>query len=94
MTSSRPVIGQPPPPRPRLVFKASTLWADAFYKSKCPCVCVSVGAPVRVFTFEVLFKRLFAPTYQSWKFLEIRNPLGKVVERSDLGFEIFCSKMV
>ena len=23
-------------------FKASTLWADAFYKSKCPSVCLSV----------------------------------------------------
>ena len=27
---------------PRLVFKASALWADAFYKSKCPSVCMSV----------------------------------------------------
>ena len=25
-----------------LFFKASALWADAFYKSKCPSVCVSV----------------------------------------------------
>ena len=24
------------------IFKASALWADAFYKSKCPYVCVSV----------------------------------------------------
>ena len=24
------------------LFKASALWADAFYKSKCPSVCVSV----------------------------------------------------
>ena len=44
------------------------------------CVCLSVG----VFTFEVLFKRLFAPTSQSCmsEFLEICNPWGKVV--SDL----------
>ena len=34
------------------------LWADAFYKSKCPCVCLFV----RVFTFEVPFNGLFAPT--------------------------------
>ena len=44
------------------VFKASALWAVDFYKSKCPCVYVSI----RVFTFEVLFKRLFAPTSQNW----------------------------
>ena len=25
-----------------LIFKASALWADAFYKSKCPYICVSV----------------------------------------------------
>ena len=29
------------------IFKASALWADAFYKSKCPYVCLSVC----VFTF-------------------------------------------
>ena len=44
-----------------IVFKASALWADAFSKSKCPSVCVSVC----VFTFEVPFKRLFAPTSRS-----------------------------
>ena len=43
------------------IFKASALWADAFYKSKCPSVCL----PVRLFTFEVPFKRLFAPTSRS-----------------------------
>ena len=36
--------------------------ADAFYKSICPCVCLSVCPCVRVFIFEVPFKRLFAPT--------------------------------
>jgi hypothetical protein len=25
-----------------LIFKASALWADDFYKSKCPSVCLSV----------------------------------------------------
>ena len=24
------------------IFKASALWADAFYKSKCPSLCLSV----------------------------------------------------
>ena len=46
------------------LFKASALWADAFYKSKCPYDCGFVCLCVCVFTFEVLFKRLFAPT--SW----------------------------
>ena len=44
-----------------LFFKASALWADAFYKSKCTSVRVSVC----LFTFEVPFKRLFAPTSRS-----------------------------
>ena len=55
------------------IFKAWALWADAFYKSKCPsvclsvrlCVCPSVCLPVCVFTFEVPFKRHFGPTSQS-----------------------------
>ena len=42
------------------------------------------------FTFEVMFKRFFAPPSQSWKskFLEIWNPLGKVTERSSLRFKL------
>ena len=51
------------------LFKASALWADAFYKSKCPSVRVSVCPCVRVsvclFTFEVPFNGLFAPTSRS-----------------------------
>ena len=43
------------------LFKASALWVDAFYKLKCPSVCLSVC----VFTFEVLFKHLFATTSRS-----------------------------
>ena len=31
-----------PCPFPEIIFKESTLWADSFYKSKCPCVCLSV----------------------------------------------------
>ena len=40
-------------------------WADAFNKSKCPSVCVFVCLCVCPFTFEVPFKRLFAPTSRS-----------------------------
>ena len=55
------------------LFKASALWADAFYKSKCPSVRLSVCPSVRLsvcpsvclFTFEVPFNGLFAPTSQS-----------------------------
>ena len=51
------------------IFKALARWADAFYKSKCSSVCLSVCLSdclsVCVFTFEVPFKRLFAPTSQS-----------------------------
>ena len=48
------------------LFKASALWADAFYKSKCPSVCLSVCVSVCLFTFEVPFNGLFAPTSRSW----------------------------
>ena len=47
------------------IFKASALWADAFYKSKCPYVCLFVCVSVCVFTFEVPFNGLFAPTSRS-----------------------------
>ena len=47
------------------IFKASALWADAFYKSKCLSVCLSVCPCVCLFTFEVPFNGLFAPTSQS-----------------------------
>ena len=44
------------------IFKASALWADAFYKSKYPYVCLFVC----LFTFKVPFNGLFAPTSLSW----------------------------
>ena len=51
------------------IFKAYALWADVFYKSKCPSVCssvcLSVCQSVCLFTFEVTFKRIVAPTSQS-----------------------------
>ena len=56
--------------------------------SVCPCVCV--------FTFEVPFKRLFAPTSQSRvsNIFKESESLGKVMEMSGLMFEHFCLKMV
>ena len=48
------------------IFKASALWANAFYKLICPSVCLCVCVSVCLFTFEVPFKRLFALTSQSW----------------------------
>ena len=77
-------------------FKASALWANAFYKSKCPSGRVSVCLCVRVFTFEVPFKRLFSPLpkVRCPILLKIWNPWGKVMERSGLIFEHFCLKIV
>ena len=59
-------------------------------------VCLSMCPCVRLFTFEVPFKRNFAPTSQCRmsKFLEIWNPLGKVMERSGLRFEHFSLEVV
>ena len=72
-------------------FKASTLWADAFYKSKCPSVrpCVCSLLRYRLNVFLPPFPEVVYPI-----FLEIRNPWGKVMERSGLKFEIFCLKIV
>ena len=79
-----------------MVFKALALWADAFYKSKCPYVCLSVCVCVCLLTFEVPFKRLFAPLPKVGCpiYLEIRNPWGKVMERSGFTFEHFCLEVV
>ena len=66
--------GLDPPPlvfleRFKELFKASALWADSFYKSKCPSVrlyvCLCVCLCVCLFTFEVPFNGLFAPTSRS-----------------------------
>ena len=61
-----------------------------FYKSKCPSVCLSVC------TFEVPLKVFLPPLPEVGCpiFLEIRNPWGKIVERSGLIFEHFCLKIV
>ena len=77
------------------IFKASALWADAFYKSICPSVCLFV----RPYVCSLLRYRLtvFLPPLPEVGcpiFLEIRNPCGKVLERSGLTFEHFCLEVV
>ena len=64
--------------------------------SVCLSVRPSVCPSVRVFTFEVLFKRLFAPLpeVRCAIFLEIQNPWGKIIERNGLRFDHFCLKVV
>ena len=76
-------------------FKASALWADAFYKSKCPPVCLSVRVCVRSllrYRLNVFWPPL--PEVGCQIFLEIRNPWGKVMERSGLRQEHFGLKIV
>ena len=48
------------------------------------------------FTFEVPFNGLLLPLPEVGRpiFLEIRNPWGKVLERSGLRYEHFCLKIV
>ena len=82
-----------------VIFKASALWADAFYKSKCPSVRVSVCPCVRLCVCSFLRYRLNVylpplPEVGCPIFLEIRNPWGKVMERSGLRYEHFCLKIV
>ena len=57
-----------------VIFKASALWADAFYKLKCPSVRVSV----RLFTFRYRLNVFLPPLPEVGcpKFSEIRNPWG------------------
>ena len=66
-------------------------WADAFYKSICPSVCLCVCVFVHLFTFEVPFKRFFPPLpkVKCQKFLKNQNPWGKEIERNCLRFENF-----
>ena len=73
------------------VFKASALWADAFYKSN---VRLSVRVFVRLsacsllrYRFNVFLPPL--PEVGSTIFLEIWNSWGKVMKRSGLRFEHF-----
>ena len=54
----------------------------------CLCVCL--------FTFEVPFKHFLSPLFEVGcpKNFEIRNPWGKVMERSGLTFEHICLEVV
>ena len=74
--------------RHNIFFKASALWADAFYKSKCPSVCLW---SVRVFTFELPFKHLFAPTFWSRmsKIFRDSESLGKSIGKKWSQIETF-----
>ena len=77
------------------LFKVSALLADDFYKSKCPSVCPCVRLTVCLllrYHLNVLLPPLPKVGYSN--FLEILNFWGKVMEKSGLRFEYFCSKMV
>ena len=76
-------------------FKASALWADAFYKSICPSVCLSMCLSVCSllrYRFTVFLPTL--PEVGCEIFLDIRNPWWKVMERSGLTFEHFFWEVV
>ena len=80
-----------------VIFETSALCADAFYKSKCPhvCLCVRLCVLVSVCFLFRYHLNVFLPPFSSiWypKILKIRNPLGKVVERNGLRFEHFTQK--
>ena len=57
-------------------FKASALWADAFFKSICSCVCLSVCPCVLRYRLNFFLPPL--PEVGCPIFLEIQNPWGKV----------------
>ena len=81
------------------IFKASALWADAFYKSIGPSVCVFVRLSVCLSVCSLLRYRLtvFLPPLPEVRcpiFLGIQNPWGKVMERCGLTFEHFCLEVV
>ena len=73
------------------IFKASALWADDFYKSKCPSVCPSVCLSVCLFTFEVPFNGHFAPTSRSQMSIIFRGSesLGKSIGKKWSNIWIF-----
>ena len=78
-----------------IIFKASAVWADAFYKSKCPSVCPSVCLCVcSLLRYRLMVFLPPLPGVGCPIFLEIRNSWGKVMERSGLTFEHFCLEVV
>ena len=74
------------------IFKESALWADSFYKSKCPYVCLSVCLFVR-YTFSLRFTVFLPPTSRSSmsKLFRFSESFGEIMERSGFRFENFCS---
>ena len=77
------------------LFKALALWADAFYKSKCPSVCLCVCLSVcSLFRYRLTVFLPPLPEVGCQIFLEIWNPWGKVMERSGLTFEYFCLELI
>ena len=72
------------------VFKALALWADAFYKSKCPSVCPSVCLSVcSLLRYHLTVILPPLPQVGCRIFLDIRNHWGTVMERSGLRFKHF-----
>ena len=76
------------------IFKASALWAKAFYNSICPSVCPPFCLSVCLSVCSLLRYRLnvFFPHFLRSDvkfFLEIRNSWGNVMERSGPTFENF-----
>ena len=63
------------------IFKATAIRADAFYKSKCPSMCLFLCSLLR-YCLNVFLPPLPKVGYP--KFLEIQNSWGKVMERSGL----------
>ena len=74
-----------------MIFKASAIWADAFFKSICPPVCVSVCSLLR-YRVNVFLPPLPEVGYQI--FLELWNPWEKGMKRSGLRLEHVCLEVV
>ena len=70
------------------LFKPSALWADGFHKSKYLSVCPSVCLFVRLFTFQVPFKRLFAPISKSWMSKTFRDSESLVKSNGKKWFQV------
>ena len=71
-----------------MIFKASALWADAFYKLKCPYVCLFVCLSVHhtlSLSLTVFLPPL--PNVQCPNFLDFWNPWGKIIIINGLRFE-------
>ena len=70
--------------------------ADSFIESRCPCVCVSVCLFHRGQCVWYILRPILPPLPKVGcpKFSEIRNPWGKVLERSGLRIEHFCWEVV